>query len=252
MKYKVLLVDDDADVLEFLTEELEENYTIYTASNGKSALTTLLTESIDLVISDVMMPEMDGFELCRNIKNTISYSHIPVILLTAKNMLQSRIEGLDMGADAYIDKPFSPEHLRVQITNLFNNRARITQHFFQSPSADITSIAHSKSDQTFLEQLNQAIRSQIQDIDLDVEKLAKYMNMSRATLYRKINGISNMTPHELINTTRLKKAAELLVSGNYKIFEIADEVGFQSQANFAKLFQKQFGMTPTDYAKKNK
>jgi AraC-like DNA-binding protein len=167
-------------------------------------------------------------------------------------MLQSRIEGLDMGADAYIDKPFSPEHLRVQITNLFNNRARITQHFFQSPSADITSIAHSKSDQTFLEQLNQAIRSQIQDIDLDVEKLAKYMNMSRATLYRKINGISNMTPHELINTTRLKKAAELLVSGNYKIFEIADEVGFQSQANFAKLFQKQFGMTPTDYAKKNK
>ncbi|WP_343306807.1 response regulator [Chitinophaga niabensis] len=252
MKYKILLVDDDADVLEFLTEELEENYTIYTASNGKSALTTLLTESIDLVISDVMMPQMDGFELCRNIKNTVSYSHIPVILLTAKNMLQSRIEGLDMGADAYIDKPFSPEHLRVQITNLFNNRARITQHFFQSPSADITSIAHSKSDQTFLEQLNQAIRSQMQDIDLDVEKLAKYMNMSRATLYRKISGISNMTPHELINTTRLKKAAELLVSGNYKIFEIADEVGFQSQANFAKLFLKQFGMTPTDYAKKNK
>ncbi|SIN68271.1 response regulator transcription factor [Chitinophaga niabensis] len=252
MKYKILLVDDDADVLEFLTEELEENYTIYTASNGKSALTTLLTESIDLVISDVMMPEMDGFELCRNIKNTVSYSHIPVILLTAKNMLQSRIEGLDMGADAYIDKPFSPEHLRVQITNLFNNRARITQHFFQSPSADITSIAHSKSDQTFLEQLNQAIRSQIQDIDLDVEKLAKYMNMSRATLYRKISGISNMTPHELINTTRLKKAAELLISGNYKIFEIADEVGFQSQANFAKLFLKQFGMTPTDYAKRNK
>lgn len=243
----ILIIDDHEDILDFLRDELKEKYQVYTAPNGQAALQLLMLESIQLIISDVMMPEMDGFELCRFIKTNIDYSHIPVILLTAKNTLQSKIEGLELGADAYIEKPFSPAHLQAQVASLLNNRNRVREHFAQSPQAEITSMAHTHSDEAFLEQLSKIIHQQMDDQDLDVEKLAALMNMSRPTLYRKIKGISHMTPHELINLTRLKKAAELLTQGRYRVAEISDMVGYQSQNNFGRNFLKQFGMTPTEY-----
>lgn len=243
----ILLVDDETDILEFLEDELREKYSIYTAANGATALEKLKQESIQLVVSDVMMPQIDGFELCRIIKTGFDHCHIPVILLTAKNTLQSKIEGLEIGADAYIEKPFSPAHLQAQIASLLNNRSRLKEYFANSPLAHINSMAHSKSDEAFLEQLHALIVQHMEDAILDVEKLAALMNMSRPTLYRKIKGISNLTPHELINITRLKKAAELLVKGGYRISEIADMTGFQSQNNFGRNFLKQFGMTPTEY-----
>ena len=245
----VLLVDDNEDMLEFLTDELQEKYSVFTTTNGEDALALLLQESIQLIVSDVMMPGIDGFEFCRIIKTDFDYSHIPVILLTAKNTLQSKIEGLEIGADAYIEKPFSPAHLQVQIANLLNNRSKLREYFASSPLVHIKSMAHSKSDEHFLETLNQAIASHMDNTELDVVHLCGIMNMSRPTLYRKIKGISHLTPHELINITRLKKAAELLAEGQYKIFEIAAMTGFQSQNNFGRSFLKQFGMTPTDYAK---
>ncbi|MBC7830265.1 MAG: response regulator [Chitinophagaceae bacterium] len=249
----ILLVDDEEEILDFLERVLRNKYSIFKAENGKEALHILANEAVQLVVSDVMMPEMNGFELCKTIKSNFEYSHIPVILLTAKNTIQSKVEGLELGADSYIEKPFSKEHLQAQIASLITNRSMIREYFASSPLVHIKSMAHSKADERFLELLNDTIYQNIEDLELDVEKLARILNMSRITLYRKIKAISNLTPIELINITRLKKAAELLAEGEYKIYEVADMVGFSSQSNFARNFHKQFDMTPTDYmhAKQN-
>ena len=243
----ILLVDDEEEILDFLERILKTKYTIFSAPGGPEALNILALEAVQLVISDVMMPEMDGFELCKKIKSDFEHSHIPVILLTAKNTIQSKIEGLEIGADAYIEKPFSKEHLLAQIASLLANRNMIRDFFASSPLVHIKSMAHSKADERFLETLNETICRNMEDTDLDVEKLAKIMNMSRITLYRKIKAISNLTPVELINITRLKKAAELLADGDNKIYEISYMAGFSSQSNFSRNFLKQFKMTPTEY-----
>lgn len=243
----LLLVDDEEEILDFLERILKNKYTIYRAENGHESLKILSAEAVQLVVSDVMMPEMDGFALCKKIKSNFEFSHIPVILLTAKNTIKSKVEGLELGADAYIEKPFSKEHLLAQIASLITNRGMIREYFASSPLVHIKSMAHSKADERFLELLNETIYKNIEDEHLDVEKLARLLTMSRITLYRKIKAISNLTPVELINITRLKKAAELLAEGEYKIYEIADMVGFSSQSNFARNFNKQFNMTPTDY-----
>jgi two-component system cell cycle response regulator len=253
----LLLVDDNDEILEFLEHELNEKYRIIKALNGHEALEALKENAVQLVISDIMMPEMDGFELCKIIKTNFDYSHIPVILLTARNTLQSKIEGLELGADAYIEKPFSPEYLQVQIANLLANRNKIKEYFASSPLVHIKSMAWSKADELFLEKIHDSISRNLEDAELDVEKLAKLMNMSKPTLYRKIKSLSDLSPNELINITRLKKAAELLVEGNHKIYEVSDMVGYASQTNFGRNFLKQFGMTPSDYlsmkeAEKNK
>lgn len=247
MKPAVLIVEDNEEMLEFIAEDLGEKYHVLKAVNGEEALAVLKAEAIQLVISDVMMPVMDGFELCKAIKTNFEISHIPVILLTAKNTLQSKIEGLELGADAYIEKPFSPEYLHVQAANLIANRDKLKDYFAKSPLVHIKSIAHSKSDETFLEKLNEVIYKNLEEEELDVEKLAKMMNMSRPTLYRKIKSISNLSINDLINLSRLKRAAELLAEGNYKIYEVAAIVGFKSQTNFGRSFLKQFGMSPSTY-----
>jgi DNA-binding response OmpR family regulator len=247
MKPTLLLVDDNEEILEFLAEELQENYQLLTAPNGNAALLLLTEESVQLVVSDVIMPEMDGFELCSRLKTEVEFSHIPIILLTAKNTLQSKIQGLELGADAYIEKPFSPAHLKAQITNLLTNRNKIKDYFASSPLVHIKSMAYSRADETFLEALNEAIENNMFNTGLDVEMLAREMAMSRATFYRKVKAISNLSPNELIHITRLKKAAELLAEGSHKIYEIIEIVGYNSQSNFTRGFQKQFGMTPSEY-----
>ena len=252
IKPVILLVDDNEEILEFLTSELNQKYDILKSHDGKEALEILTNESVQLVVSDIMMPVIDGFELCRIIKSTFEHSHIPVILLTAKNTLQSKMEGLELGADAYIDKPFSPEYLQVQIANLLMNRSKIKEYFANSPLVHIKSMAHSKADEQFLEELNDAINAHIEDTDLDVEHLARYMNVSRPTLYRKIKAISDLTPNELINIARLKKAVLLLSEGNLKINEIAEIVGYTSLTHFGRNFQKQFGVSPSQYLKERK
>lgn len=243
----LLLVDDEEEILDFLERILKTKYAIHRAENGHEALKILSAEAVQLIVSDVMMPEMDGFELCKKIKSNFEFSHIPVILLTAKNTIKSKVEGLELGADAYIEKPFSKEYLMAQIASLIANRNMIREYFASSPLVHIKSMAHSRADERFLELLNETIYKNIEDEYLDVEKLARLLTMSRITLYRKIKAISNLTPVELINIARLKKAAELLAEGEYKIYEVADMVGFSSQSNFARNFNKQFNMTPTDY-----
>ena len=247
MKPIILLVDDNPEILDFIANELAEKYAVIKAFNGQEALDMIDIENIQLIISDVMMPVVDGFELCKRVKTNFDHSHIPIILLTAKNTLQSKIEGLEVGADAYIEKPFSPEHLQVQIANLLINRNKIKDYFASSPLAHIKTMAYSKPDESFLDKLNAVIYKNIQDVDLDVEHVANFMNMSKPTLYRKIKAISNLTINELINITRLKAAAKLLEKGDYKIYEVANMVGYSSQSHLGRNFLKQFGTTPTEY-----
>ena len=249
MKPTILLVDDNEDILEFLADELGEKYHLLTAPDGKEALCLLGAEVVHLVISDVMMPVMDGFEFCKIIKSNMEYSHVPVILLTAKNTLQSKIAGLELGADAYIEKPFPMEYLLAQVASLLANRAKVKDFFAHSPLVHIKSMAHTKSDEHFLDKINEYIFNHLDEPDLDVDKLARQMNMSRPTLFRKIKSIADLTPAELVNITRLKRAAELLAEGDYKVYEVSDQVGFTSQTAFGRSFLKQFGMTPTEYQK---
>ncbi|GAB3425773.1 response regulator transcription factor [Niabella aquatica] len=246
-KPALLIVDDNEDILEFLQDDLGEIYAIFTAVNGTEALKILSEEVIHLVISDVMMPEIDGFELCDKIKSSFELSHIPVILLTAKNSLASKIEGLSTGADAYIEKPFSPEHLAAQVSSLLTNRNKVKEYFINSPLAHIKSIAHSKLDEEFLEKLNNFIVENIENHDLDVDHLAVAMNMSRPTLYRKVKSISNLSPNEMINLSRLKKAVELMNTKVIALGQIAEIIGYRSLTQFGRNFQKQFGLTPSEY-----
>ncbi|HXD76193.1 MAG TPA: two-component regulator propeller domain-containing protein [Puia sp.] len=246
-KPTILFVEDNKDILDFIAKELQTDYTVRRVLNGKQALEILDQENIQMIISDIMMPVMDGLELCKVIRTNLEYSHIPIILLTAKNSLETRIEGLEVGADAYIEKPFALEHLKAQISNLLSNRANIKDYFASSPLAPIRSMGYSKADKNFLEQLDAIVHQNLTNMDIDVENLARLMNMSRATFYRKVKALSNLTPHGLVNISRLRKAAQLLADGDYRVYEVANMVGYTLQSNFARDFHKQFGMTPTEY-----
>lgn len=246
-KNTILLVEDNKEILHYIQKELAAQYYVLTAVNGQEALDIMQNDNVQLVISDIMMPVMDGIQLCKRMKTDIQYSHIPIILLTAKNSINSKIEGLEVGADAYIEKPFDFKHLQAQLDNLLTNRNLMKEYFARSPLTHIKGIAVSKADKDFLERLNKAIYDHITDIDLDVEQLSAMMNMSRPTLYRKIKGLSDLTPNELINLTRLKKGAELLAEGNYKINEVANMIGYSLPTNFSRDFQRQFGVSPSNY-----
>jgi ligand-binding sensor domain-containing protein/signal transduction histidine kinase/DNA-binding response OmpR family regulator len=246
-KPMLLLVEDNKEILNYIKQELTDKYNVITAADGQDAIHVLENENVHLVVSDIMMPIMDGIELCKKIKNDFQHSHIPIVLITAKNSLQSKIEGLEVGADAYIEKPFSIDHLQAQIANLLSNRNIIKEYFARSPLTHIKGIACSKADKEFLENLNDAIYEHITDEELDVDRLSAIMNMSKATLYRKIKGLSDLTPNELINLTRLKKAAQLLSGGDYKINEVAYMIGYSLPTNFSRDFQKQFGISPSGF-----
>ncbi|WEK34743.1 MAG: response regulator [Candidatus Pseudobacter hemicellulosilyticus] len=248
----ILLVDDSEDILEYLSHDFSKKYHTYTAKDGLEAFSLLQYEFVQLVVSDVMMPKMDGFELCEKIKSTPELSHIPVILLTAKNTLQSKIQGLKLGADAYVEKPFSLDYLYVQIDNLLENRLKLKECYARYPLLHLNSIAISKDDELFWKQLTETIVANMRDTELDVERIAVLMNMSKSTLYRRIKTISGMSPSDVINLTRLKKSADMINAGNFRINELASEVGYNYPAQFRRNFQKQYNMSPADYIEKVK
>jgi signal transduction histidine kinase/DNA-binding response OmpR family regulator len=245
-KPTLLVVEDDKEMRNFLFGRLKTKYHILKASNGKIALGYLQKENIDIVITDVMMPEMDGLQLCSEIKSNVNYSHIPVIMLTAKTDNKSRIEGLEVGADAYLDKPFSMRHLMAQISNIFSNRNKIKQAFINSPVQNVGSIALTKADEIFLNKATQIIYKNLSDASFRTDLLADELYISRSSLHRKIKGISGLTPNDFIQLIRLKKAAEMLQEGSYRVNEICFLVGFTSSSYFSKRFKKQFGIPPKD------
>lgn len=247
MTYRILVVDDNEDILEFISQVLGDIYKLHLAGSGEIAQKILDTEIVDLIISDIMMPGIDGFQLCRLIKSNVEYCHIPVVLLTVKNTYQSHIEGLEVGADLYIQKPFSPELLQLQITNLLENRLKIKAHFASSPFEDVRVMAHSKTDENFLKKLDEYIRKNINNRNLNIDQLADHMNMSRPTFYRKIKSLSALSPKELIDVTRLKKATRLIAQNEFTMFEISKMVGYSSQGLFNKNFQRYFNVPPQEY-----
>ncbi|SMC51715.1 Helix-turn-helix domain-containing protein [Pedobacter africanus] len=247
MSDSILIIDDNEDILEFLSEVLGDTYKLHLAENGEVAQEILNAEVVDLIVSDIMMPGIDGFEVCRMVKSNVEYCHIPVVLLTAKNTYKAHIESLEVGADIYIQKPFSPELLQLQIANLLKNRLNIKAHFASSPFEDVRVMAHSKTDEAFLKKLDEYIRNNIKNPNIDIDQLAEHMNMSRPTFYRKIKSLSSLSPKELIDITRLKKATRMIAQNEFTLFEIAKAVGYSSQSLFNKNFQKYFNVTPLEY-----
>ncbi|MBA4283750.1 MAG: hybrid sensor histidine kinase/response regulator [Candidatus Puniceispirillum sp.] len=247
IKTQILIVEDNLELLNFMSKELGKEYKIFKATNGEEALKVIHNQTIHIVISDITMPIMDGIELCGRIKSNIESSHIPVILLTALSAVQSRIQGLESGADAYISKPFSMDFILAQIDNLLSNRRHVMEYYASSPLSHLKSVAHNKIDEDFIKKLDEIIDQNMADTNLSVESLADILHMSRSTLYRKIKDISNLSPNELINNARLKKAAELLLSGKYKVYEISEIVGYNSQSSFSRNFQKSFAMSPSEF-----
>jgi len=248
MTESILIIDDNEDILEFLSVVLRESYSLHLAADGEIAQSILDKEIIHLIISDIMMPGIDGFELCKLIKSNVEYCHIPIILLTSKNTYKAHIEGLEVGADAYIQKPFSTELLQIQIANLLKNRRKIKEHFASSPFEDVRIMAHSKTDEAFLKKLDEYISNNIKDPNIDIDMLAGHMFMSRTTLYRKIKSLSSLSPKELIDITRLKKAANLIACNEFSFYEISKMVGYSSQSLFSRNFLKYFKMSPNEYA----
>jgi len=243
----VLLVDDDVELLQFEANFLSAHYHILTAENGVQALERLKESSVNLIVTDVMMPEMDGFAFTERVKSDIEYSHIPVILLTAKVLAQSKVQGYELGADAYLEKPFSVEVLLARISNLLNSREKLRETFLKHPFIGAATVALTKSDEVFIKKLNEVVHEHISDADFNVEDMAERFNMSRASFYRKVKGVLDLTPNEYIRVERLKKAAQLLKQDDYKINEICYMVGFNSPSYFAKCFQQQFGILPKDF-----
>jgi DNA-binding response OmpR family regulator len=220
---------------------------VHTAGSAELARLLLDQEIIHLIVSDVMMPGMNGFQLCRAIKSDIAYCHIPIILLTSMNGVRAHIEGLENGADAYIGKPFSEDLLKMQVASLLLNRTKIKDHFASSPFEDMPVMAHSKADEAFLNKLDDYIKKNIKNQNLDMLSLADHMCMSRPTFYRKVKAISSLTPKELIDITRLKKAAGLILENRYSLYEIGAMVGYSSQSLFSRNFQKYFKMSAMKY-----
>ena len=247
MTETILIIDDEQDVLDFLSHILGYTYKIYTAPEAGKAQQLLDEEIIHLIISDVMMPGMNGFELCQLIKSNIAYSHIPIILLTSKNTHQAHIEGLQVGADAYIQKPFSVDLLLSQIQNLLKNRTKIKDHFANDPFAHIQVPVRSQKDELFLQQLDAYIHAHMKEPNIDFDVLAENFFMSRATFYRKITALMSLSPKEFVDMTRLKKAAALMAENRLSLPEIIKLTGFASEAGFSRSFTAQYKMSPEAY-----
>lgn len=243
----ILIVDDSEDMLFFLSESLKDFYNVITAADGIQALEYLRKNTANIIISDWMMPNMNGIELCKTIRNNERISHIPFVLLTAKTDISSKVTGMNYGADLYIEKPFSPQYLCACINNLIEMRKRLRKTFSEKPSVSITSITNNEKDKELLSKMCKIIENNISNSSFSVDYLAKELCVSRSGLFAKIKGIADVTPNEMIQIIRLRKAAAMLLEKNYQISEICFKVGFSSPSYFAKCFQKQFGKSPSEY-----
>lgn len=247
---QVLIVDDDPEIARYISEELSKWYRFSYARNGREGLKQLLSQDFDLVISDVMMPEMDGLSLLRAVKSNSNISHIPVILLTSKSEVAYRLEGLKKGADAYLSKPFSMEELHVQIDNLVDNVRRLRGKFSgqQGPGAMVDSVRVKGNNDVLMEKIMKSINEHLSDPDLNMDLLTQEVGISRAQLHRKMKEITGISTSEFIRNLRLEQAARLIKEKKINITQVAYSVGFNNQTHFSTVFKKHFGITPTEYA----
>ena len=245
----ILLVEDDNDVRDFLASELESCFNLRVATDGQMGLAMAKEEDFDLVVSDVMMPGMNGFELTKRLKNKFETCHIPVILLTALSTDDKVLEGTESGADAYITKPFSPQLLVARIFQLLDQRERLKQKFSKEGQTVRSAMCASDQDQMFVRRLDAVIYPRLGEQDLSVDKVAGLLRMGRTLFYRKVRGVTGYTPNDYIRVLRMKKAAELLAKGDNNVSEVAYAVGFDNPYYFSKCFKAQYGMPPSQYIK---
>lgn len=248
-RHTILIVEDASEMRNYLAKELSSEFNILTAANGEIALDIVRKEKVDLVISDIMMPVMDGCELCDRIKKDTDLSHVPIILLTAAVGVETRIETLESGADGYIEKPFPMELLMSNINNLFRNKEISYQQFISKPLTHYNSVTASKVDQEYMDKIHDFIMKHISEPDLNIENLTMQIGTSKSSLYRKLKANTGLSINEYIRLCRLKQAAELLSSQKYKINEVAFMTGFSSPSYFATCFLKQFNITPSEFVK---
>ena len=235
----------------YIKNEFKDTYKVTEARNGTAGLEIALEEIPDAVICDVMMPGLDGYNVCRKLKHDERTSHIPIVMLTAKSSEQHTIEGFESGADDYVAKPFSSAVLKVRIKNLIESRELLRNKFMKEPFAAIKDFSPSKTDEALLKKAYAIVEKNLSNPDFEVSDFAFEIGMSRTQLYRKINAIAGQTVREFIRIVRLKKASELLVSSDMNITEIAYMVGFNSQSYFTTSFTEYFGMNPSKYTEKH-
>ena len=245
----LLLVEDNEELLYLMEKILSRQYHVLVAKNGLEALDIIKDNEIDIIISDVMMPEMDGLELCRNIKSNLETSHIPVILLTAKNTAEDRIECYNAGADGYISKPFELKILEARINNFIIHKKSKQEEFRTNVEVDIDSLETSSIDKDFLDKVVSVIESNMVKGDFDVVQLADALAVSKSTLYRKMKIATGLSPIEFIRNIRLKYGSQLLKNKSMSIAEVAYECGFSNPKYFATCFKEDFGVTPKEYQK---
>jgi YesN/AraC family two-component response regulator len=249
-QFRVLVVEDNLDMQDFLNRELSAHYCVMVAGNGRQALVQAREHPPDLIISDIMMPEMDGLKLCKKLKSDEFTSHIPVFLLTAKSETEHQVSGLEMGADDYIVKPFSIEVLMLKIRNLLENRKQAAEKFSQDANYIPQNIKISEIDQGFLEKFVRLVEENIDNPELSGDWLAYELGMSKGNLYKKLKSLTGLTVNVYIRTIRLKIAARILKQGRYNISEVAYSVGFDNPKYFSTCFSDLFSMSPKEYMKR--
>ncbi len=254
-QYTVLLVEDNSELLEFIRNILIPHYQLLEAADGDKAWEITQNQIPDLILSDVLMPGLSGYDLCRKIKSHPELSHIPVILLTAKSTIFDQIEGLEVGADIYICKPFNVEYLLLTIKNLFNARNKL-RLYYSTPQIKTQEqipipVKLSEYDQKMMNKLIFIMEEDLSNPEITIDYLAKDLGFSRASFYRKIKGLMDMTPIDFLRNFRLKKAAEMIQEGSFSLSDISDKTGFSSYSYFSKSFKKHYGMTPKKYQTSN-
>ena len=245
----ILIVDDDTEIINYMRLLFSQDYRLITCLDAETALEEMRAAEPNIVLSDVAMPGKDGYELCQEIKQDIQLSHIPVILVTAKVTAENQVEGLNVGADAYVTKPFEPAVLSALIQSQLKNRERIRKILTKSTTTDADSMDSvlSSQDRHFIDELYKLMEEELSNSELDVTRITKMLYISRTKLYYKIKGLTGETPSNFFRTYKLNRAAELLKSGKYTVAEVADKCGFSTQSHFSVVFKKQFGVTPTEY-----
>lgn len=248
-EYVVLIADDHAELRLFIKESLEHSYKVIEAADGKEAMEKTLEHFPDAIISDIMMPVMDGIVFCRLAKSNPETAHIPFILLTAKDAIVSRIEGTETGADYYFSKPLSMELLELTMRNIFAQKEKLREHYRKDQQAEVKELAHSSREKQFLEDLLAIIESNLSKPEMDIDFVCAEIGMSRTKLYNKIKSITGQPIGDFIRTIRLRKAADLMIQGERSLSDIMYSIGIQTQSYFSKAFKQEFGKTPTQYLK---
>lgn len=245
--YKMLVIDDNDDIRNFLIDEFSKYFMVDFAENGQKGLQKAIDTNPDLIICDVMMPEMDGFEVTRRLKTEFQTCHIPIILLTAHSSIEHQLEGIQSGADAYIMKPFSLKYLVARVFKLIEQREQLKKRFSNEYVLDGNLIATTDKDKEFFELIDKILEEHLGDVLFSVDRFAELAKQRRTVFYKKVKGITGMSPNELIKVKRLKKAAELLLSGELTVAEISYKVGFEDPFYFSKCFKTHFKCSPSKY-----